>query len=71
MKATTIQSLALALSMASAHSIMQQVGVGSTINEQGVGIYMPSDDSVRIRCYLQNYASGRLIDSLVHRGRNI
>jgi hypothetical protein len=71
MKATKVQCLALALTGASAHSIMQAVGVGSTVNKQGLGIYMPSDDAVSTCCHQENHVFRLLMWSLVHRRRDV
>ena len=71
MKATNIQCLALALTAASAHTIMQAVGVGSTVNKQGLGIYMPSDDGVSTCCHQENHVFRLLMLSLVHRRRYV
>ena len=46
MKFGSLYSTAAAVGMASAHSIMQRVTVGSTTHQQGEGIYMPSYDGV-------------------------
>ena len=42
----TIALLMAVIDTATAHTIMQAVGVGSKMYAQGLGIYMPSDDSV-------------------------
>jgi hypothetical protein len=46
MKFISLSFTAATLGMATAHTIMQRVTVGSTTYDQGEGIYMPSDNRV-------------------------
>jgi hypothetical protein len=69
MKFAGVYCTVATLGMASAHSIMQRVAVGSTTYQQGEGIYMPSYDGVGEEQYtkaaaLRANVSNKFIDDV-------